>query len=105
MTLPPNWLALSQGGAQRAAAAVSRDVDQVHLNFEGTDINRAVDDRASAALVGGDARGDEGDTAGGDGGAAGQEGHGLCGAAVILQGAEERIDVEQVGGHEAAAAR
>src|SRR5262249_25456037 len=37
-------------------------------------------------------------------GTAGQKGHGLSGTAVVLQGAEHGIDVEEVGGVEAAAA-
>ena len=73
------------------------------LTLNGTDVDGTAQDprEARAALVVG--RG-AGVVASVEGGAAGEEAHRLRRAAVVLERAEPRIDVEQVGGREAAAA-
>src|SRR3984885_12338297 len=73
------------------------------LDLEGADIDRSVHDAREAwtALIVG---GGVGRVSGIDGGTTGQEGHGLGRAAIILERAKLRIDVEQIAGREAAAA-
>ena len=62
------------------------------LGLEGADVDDAVDDAGEAALVGGDAGGNEGVVARVDGRAAGQQGHGLRRPAVIAQRCQQRVE-------------
>src|SRR5262249_45281779 len=90
-------------GVGAAVVGIADDISwQRHrcLYLEGADVDGAIDNAKIAALVGG--RG-VGIVAGVDGRAAGQQGHGRGGSAVVLQGAEQRVDVEQVAAGEAAA--
>ena len=76
----------------RGLAASRGDGDGEPARLERTDIHGAVDDASEAALVGGDAGGNEGVVARVDGRAAGQEGHGLGRAAVIAQRCQQRVE-------------
>jgi hypothetical protein len=71
------------------------------LDLEGADVDATADDAGQAALV---ELGGVGVVAGVEGRAAGQQRVGPGRAAVVLQRAEQGVDVEQVGGVEAAAA-
>ena len=89
------------GRAQGGAVEAVREQHPGALILEGADVDRAGDDAGQAALVG---RGRGGVVAGVEGRAAGQEGVGEGRAAVVLQGAEQGVDVQEVGAGEAAAA-